>query len=92
MIARRPEHELRAESREWLRRLRYIEGDRTVMTAQEAAYEACHVAYAAADRLAALLDRAEGEAGDNADAILSIAERITALADEAEALLGKPTP
>lgn len=54
----------------------------------EAASDACRSACEAAGDLAEFLDRREGDAGEHADALKSITERIVALHDEAFALLG----
>lgn len=53
-----------------------------------AASEACRAAQEAADDLAGFLDRREGDAGEHADALTSLRDRIVALHDEAYLLLG----
>lgn len=56
--------------------------------ATAASDEACREALNAAEALAAILDRRDGDAGEHADALLSLRDRIVALHDEATALLG----
>ena len=56
---------------------------------RDAADAACITAFSAAEDLAMELDRAHGDAGERPDALLSLAARITALAEEARALLGR---
>lgn len=48
------------------------------------------VAFAAIERLHELFDRYDGDAGDNAEAIAGITERLLAIHEEALALLGRP--
>ncbi len=47
-------------------------------------------AYRATETLAGLLDRHAGDAGSDPDALASITDRITALAEEVATLLGQP--
>lgn len=56
----------------------------------EAADAACRLAFGAADHLAGLLDRYDGDSGDDADAIDAIRARIDAIAADVRALLGTP--
>lgn len=69
-----------------------IAQDRTERRLRDAADAECACAYAAADKLAALLDRHDGTAGNDPDALGNLTARIEALLAEARALLGeKPT-
>ena len=58
-------------------------------TPAEDADEARRVAQDVADALAGELDRHDGDAGDDAAALLDIAARIIALHEEAVALMGR---
>jgi len=61
--------------------------ERRVLAAADAEL-AC--AYRATETLAGLLDRHAGDAGCDPDALASITDRITALAEEVLVLLGQP--
>lgn len=58
-------------------------------TPAEDADAAAVLAYAAAEALAVELDRADGDAGDDAEALLNIAVRLAAMRDEVVAVMGR---
>lgn len=57
---------------------------------RDAADAECACAFAAADRIAGLLDRHAGDAGTDPDALESITDRLQCMEVEILALLGKP--
>ena len=57
---------------------------------RDAADAAMAAAHAAAERVAALLDRHDGDAGDDPEAVRAIADRLTALEREILDQLGEP--
>lgn len=64
--------------------------DTSRQEAREAADAEGFAAYAEVEHLAGVLDRHEGDYGEDAEALASITRRIVALREEVVALLGNP--